>query len=119
MAAPATQASFKNCTRFTKCITKINGTTIDDAEELNLVMLMHNLIQYSSNYPETTTSLWFYSKDEATSFNTVLANTKNYFKYKTKLLGKTVAQSIPDQAKGILKSTKITVPLKNLSNVWR
>ena len=44
MAAPATQASFKNCTRFTKCITKINGTTIDDAEELNLVMLMHNLI---------------------------------------------------------------------------
>ena len=38
MAAPATQASFKDCTRFTKCVTK------DDAEELNLVMVAYNLI---------------------------------------------------------------------------
>ena len=44
MAAPATQASFKNCTRFTKCVTKVNGTTIDDDEELNLVMVAYNLI---------------------------------------------------------------------------
>ena len=31
-AAPATQVAFKNCEPFTKCITKINGTTIDDAK---------------------------------------------------------------------------------------
>ena len=37
--------------------------------ELNLVMPMYNLIQYSSNYSEITESLWFYYKDEAANFN--------------------------------------------------
>ena len=57
--------AFKNCAPFTKCITKIDGTTIDDAEDLDFVMSMYNLIEYSSNYSETTGSLWFCSKDEA------------------------------------------------------
>ena len=39
-----TQVAFKNCASFTKCITKIDGTTIDDAEGLDLVMPMYNLI---------------------------------------------------------------------------
>ena len=51
-AAPETQVAFKSCARFTKCITKIDGTTIDDAEDLDLVMPMHNLIEYSSSYSE-------------------------------------------------------------------
>ena len=38
----------------TECITKIDGTTIDDAEDLDLVMPMHNLIEYSSSYSEAT-----------------------------------------------------------------
>ena len=42
---------------------------MDDAEDLDLVMPMFNLIEYSSNYSETTGSLWFYSKDEVTNFN--------------------------------------------------
>ena len=71
--APATQVAFKNCAPFTKCITKIDGTTIDDAEDLGLVMQMYNLIEYSSNYSETTGSLWFYSKGEATKFNNDIA----------------------------------------------
>ena len=41
-------------------ITKIDGRTIDDAEDLDLVMLMYNLIEYSSNYSETTGGLWLY-----------------------------------------------------------
>ena len=45
-----TQLVFKNCATFAKCISKINGTTIDDAEDLDLVMPMFNLIEYSSNY---------------------------------------------------------------------
>ena len=49
---------------FNKCITKIDGTAIDDAEDLDLVMEIHNLIEYSSNYSETTGCLWFYLKDE-------------------------------------------------------
>ena len=64
-AAPAIQVSFKSCASFTKCITKINGTTIDGAEDLDLVMLMYNLIECNSNYSETTGCLWFYAKDGA------------------------------------------------------
>ena len=45
--APVTQVSIKNCAPFTKCITKIDETTIDDAEDLNLAMRMYNLIEYS------------------------------------------------------------------------
>ena len=39
-----TQA-FKNCAPFTKCITKMDGTRIDYSEELDLIMLMHNLLE--------------------------------------------------------------------------
>ena len=49
-AAPATQVSFKNCAPFIKCITKIDGTTIDNVKDLDIVMSMYNLIEYSSNY---------------------------------------------------------------------
>ena len=49
VAAPATQLAFKNCAPFTKCITKIDETTIDDVHNLDLVVPMHNLIEYSSN----------------------------------------------------------------------
>ena len=59
-AAPITQAKFKNSPPITKCITKINGTTIDDAENLDFVMPVYNLIEYSSNYSEKTGTLWFY-----------------------------------------------------------
>ena len=70
-----------------------DGTTINDAADLDLVMPMYNLMEYSSNYSETTGSLWFYSKDEATNFNADIANDNNFrsFKYKTKLLGNTEA----------------------------
>ena len=56
-AAPATQVTFKNCSLFTKCITKIDGITIDDAGDLDLVMPMYNIIKFSSNYSETKGSL--------------------------------------------------------------
>ena len=38
---------------------KIDGTTIDDAEDLDLVMSVYNLTEYNSNYSETTGSLRF------------------------------------------------------------
>ena len=63
---------------------------------------MHSLIEYSSNYSETTGNLWFYSRDEAASFNNNIANTNNFksFKYKAKLLGNTVAQPAANAANG-------------------
>ena len=81
---------------------------------------MYNLIEYSSNYSETTGSLWFYSKDEATDFNADIVNDNNFksFKYKAKLLGNAVVQA--DNAdNGVLKNATIAVPLKYLSNFWR
>ena len=41
---------FKNCTPFTNCIRKIYNTQIDNAEYIDIVMLMYNLIEYSDNY---------------------------------------------------------------------
>ena len=93
---------FKNCAPFTKRITKIDGATIDDAENLDLVMPMYNLIEYISNCSDTTGSLWFYWKDEKTNFNAVIANDNNFkpFKYKANLLEITVGQPAPNAAYG-------------------
>ena len=75
-------------------------------------MPMYNLIEYSSNYSETTGSLWFYSKDEVTNFNEDISNDSNFksFKYMAKFLGNTVAQPAPKQANRILKNAAIAVP---------
>ena len=48
---------FKNCAPFTNCISKINNTQIDDAEYIDIVMPMYNLIEYSDNYSKTSGSL--------------------------------------------------------------
>ena len=69
-----TQILFKNCAPFSKSITKIDGATTDDAEDLDLVLSVYNLIEYSSGYSETTGSLWFHSKNEADNFNANIAN---------------------------------------------
>ena len=100
----------------TKCIIKIDGTTIDEAEDLDLVMPKYNLLEYSSNYSDTTSSLPFYSKDEVNNFGNVIANTNAFksFKCKAKLIGSTVAA-----ANEILEDARIPVPLKYLSNFWR
>ena len=55
---------FKNCTLFTKYISKINNTEIDNAQDIDIVMSMYNLIEYSDNYSKTFRSLWQYYKDE-------------------------------------------------------
>ena len=111
------QVAFTNFAPFIKCITKIDGTIIDDVEDLDLVMLMYNLIEHISNYSDTTGSLWFYSKDEATKFNVITANSNAFksFEYKAKLLGNTVA----DGDNSILKNATIAVPSKYLNGFWR
>ena len=56
--------TFKNCAPFTKCISRINNTDIDNAQDIDIVMPMYNLIEYSDNYSKTSGSLWKYYKDE-------------------------------------------------------
>ena len=45
---------FKNCASFTKCISRINNTDIDNAKDADIVMPMYNLIEYSDNYSKTS-----------------------------------------------------------------
>ena len=49
--------TFKNCAPFTKCISRINNTDIDNAHDIDIVMSMYNLIEYSDNYSKTSGSL--------------------------------------------------------------
>ena len=55
---------FKNCAPFIKCISKINDTEIDNAQDIDMVMPMYNLIEYSDNYSKTSGSLWQYYKNQ-------------------------------------------------------
>ena len=48
----------KNCAPFTKCVTHINNENIDIAENLDIIMPMSNLTEYSDNYSDTYRSLW-------------------------------------------------------------
>ena len=53
---------FKNCAPFTKRISRINDTEINHAQDIDIVMPIHNLIEYSDNYSKTSGSLWQYYK---------------------------------------------------------
>ena len=100
--------TFKNCAPFTKCITRTNNTDTNNAQDIDIVMPMYNLIEYSDNSSTTSGSLWQYYKDDP---NDNLANSKS-FKYKVKIMGKTPQD-------GNTKDVEILVPLKYLSNFWR
>ena len=49
--------TFKNCAPFVKCISIINNTEIDNVKDIDIVMPMYNLIEYSDNYSKTSGSL--------------------------------------------------------------
>ena len=49
--------AFKNCAPFINCISEINNTQVDNAKDIDVVMPMYNLIEYSDNYAKTTASL--------------------------------------------------------------
>ena len=102
---------FKNCAPFINCISEINNTQIDNAKDIDIVMPMYNLIEYSDNYAKTTGSLWQYFRDEPVDDDDDIEDSKS-FKYKTKITGKT-----PNDDNE--KDVEIMVPLKYLSNFWR
>ena len=54
------QVIFKNNTPFISCVSKTNGTLIENAEDIDKVMPMYNLLDYSKNYLKTSGSLWNY-----------------------------------------------------------
>ena len=107
---------FKNCAPFTNCISKINNTQIDNAKDIDIVMPMYNLIEYSDNYAKTTGSLWQYCKDIPARNNNAIVvfaedNLTDSFNFKAKITGQTGNNGRED--------VEIMVPLKYLSNFWR
>ena len=50
--------AFKNCAPFINCINEINNTQIDNAKDIDIIMPMYNLIEYSHNFAKTSGSLW-------------------------------------------------------------
>ena len=78
--------AFKNNALFINCISKINGVKVDNAEDLDVVMPMYNLLEYSKNYRKTTGSLWNYYRDKPSN---PLSSNSESCKYKTSITGNT------------------------------
>ena len=53
-ALNAFRLALKNCAPFTKCNLEINDKHVDTAENLDIVMPMYNLIEYSDNYQDSS-----------------------------------------------------------------
>ena len=58
--------AFKNNAPFISCISKMNDVLIENEEDLDIVMPMYNLLEYSKNYSKTSGRFWSYYKDELT-----------------------------------------------------
>ena len=52
--------AFKNNAPFINCTSKLNRVNVDNAEDLDVVMLKYNLLEYNKNYRKATGSLWHY-----------------------------------------------------------
>ena len=108
---------FKNCALFTSCISEINNTQVANARDLDIVIPMYNLIEYSHNYSKASGSLWQYFKDiPAVDNHNAIANfTDNNLTdscdFKIKITGQTGDDGT--------KYVEIMLPLKYLSNFWR
>ena len=110
-------------------MTKINNEFIVDADDLDIVMPMYNLLEYSKNYRKTIGSLYNYDRDELSDDNnpnnfpnTNVVNS-NTFKYKNKISGNTY--NVAEGADGYnanregKQDVELAMPLKYLGNFWR
>ena len=119
----------KNNAPFVSCITRINGELIEDADDLDIVMPMYNLLECSKNYRKTIGSLYNYYRDELTNDgkdnnfdNRNLVNSEA-FKYKNKITGNTYNLDVAAQGYDVNKNgtqkIELAIPLKYLGDFWR
>ena len=112
--------TFKSNAPFINCISKINGVQIDNAEDLDALMPMYNLLQYSKNYKKTTGSLWNYYRDEPSN---PLSSNSESFKCNTSIIRNTYNVSVGEDGYDANKvgkiETEVVIPQKYLSNFWR
>ena len=118
----------KNNAPTVSCITRIHGELIEDADDLDIVMPIYNLLEYSKNYRKTIRSLHNYYRDELTNddndnFTNINVVNSEAFKYKNKITGNTYNVDAGAQGYDINKNgtqkVELTIPLKYLGNFWR
>ena len=129
----------KNNAPFVSCITRIDGELIEDADDLDIVMPIYNLLEYSKNYRKTIGSLYSYYRDELSddaddnNFDNIKVVNSNTFKYKNKIIGNIydVDARIPNADgagqidnpiynvnKNGTQEVELDIPLKYLGNFW-
>ena len=112
-----TRLVLKNCAPFTKCNLEINDKHVDTVENLDVVMPMYNLIEYSDNYQDSSATLYQYKRDEPPEDDAVAdltADNSSSFKYKINLLRNPVVANNVAR-----RNIKVVVSLKYLSNFFR
>ena len=115
------ELTLKNNAPFISCISKINGELVENAEDLDIVMSMYNLLEYSKNYEKTSGSLFNYYRDEPkehaigagnNAINISIRNSKS-FDYKTEITGSL------DAGEDEKDDVTIAIPFKYSGNFWR
>ena len=119
----------KNNAPFVSCITRINGELIEDANDLDIVIPMYKLLEYSKNYRKTIGLLYNYYRDELSddaddnNFDNIRVVNSNTFKYKNKITGDTYNVDVSVDGYDVNKNGKqeieLAIPLKYLGNFWR
>ena len=119
----------KNNAPFISCITRINGELIEDADDLDIVMPMYNLLEYSKNYRKAIGSFYNYYRDELSddpdniNHYNIKAVNSNAFKYKSKITGNRYdVLNTADDYVAVKEGTQeieLAIPLKYLGNFWR
>ena len=129
----------KNNAPFVSCIARTNNELIEDADDLDIVMPMYNLLEYSKNYRKTIGSLYSYYRDELNddanlnNFTNINVVSSNSFQYKTKIVGNTydinstilnpagnarVANPNYDANNSGKKNVELTIPLVGVYRVF-
>ena len=119
--AADTNVAFKNCAPFTRCATHVNDEHVETVENLDMIMPMYNIIEYSDNYADSSGSLSQFKRDESPKNNAgnplnIALDNSTSFKYKASILGKAGDADGNDRS---LKNVKVVVPSKYLSNIFR
>ena len=103
--------AFKNCTPFRTCDVTINDEHVEKAEDLDIVMPMYNLLEYSDNYQDSTGILYQLKRDEPPDDNADVVNNTSSLVYKSKLISGTDDNNV--------NNVKLVVPLKYVSSFFR
>ena len=113
--------TLKNNAPFISCISKINGGLVENAEDLDIVIPIYDLLEHSKNYEETSGSLFNYYRDEPkehtigdgdNAINISIRNSES-FDYKTKIVRSLAAGELEKD------DFDIAIPLKYLGNFLR